>query len=179
MPFDPQHIIEDLQQGKESAMKQLYDCFYPSLCAYGFGYIADEEAVVDIVQEVFITLWTKRKDFFSFYSLRSFLYTSVRNACLNEIRQQNRYPKEALIESLTHEEEYTLIEEEVHRMIHQEIANLPDAMRKVFELTLLDMSIAQIAEALNISENTVRNQRAAARKKLQEKLNKWFYLLFL
>ena len=43
-----------------------------------------------------------------------------------------------------------MIEEDVHRQIRNEVERLPEAMRKVFNLTLLDMSIPEIAKTLDI-----------------------------
>jgi RNA polymerase sigma-70 factor (ECF subfamily) len=64
-------------------------------------------------------------------------------------------------------------------MIKNEIDKLPEAMQKVFNLTLMDMSIPEIAIALKVSENTVRNQRARAREILRERLKDWVFLFFL
>ena len=73
---------------------------------------------------------------------------------------------------------YWVIEEEVHRMIQHEIDRLPPATKQVFDMTLLDMSIKEIAQALHLSENTVRNQRAQARKILKTNLKDKILLLF-
>ena len=56
---------------------------------------------------------------------------------------------------------------------------LPDSIKRVFNLTLLDMSICEIAQVLKVSENTVRNQRARAREILRERLKDKLLLLFL
>ena len=72
-----------------------------------------------------------------------------------------------------------MIEEELHRRIRNEVERLPEAMKKVFNLTLLDMSISEIAEVLEVSENTVRNQRARAREILRARLKDKIFLLFL
>lgn len=66
-----------------------------------------------------------------------------------------------------------------YSQIRNEVERLPEAMRKVFNLTLLDMSIPEIAEALDISENTVRNQRARAREILRARLKDKIFFLFL
>ncbi len=172
-------ILEDFSKGKETAMKQLYDFFFSPLCAYGSHFIPNKQIVADIVQEVFIKLWEKRKNFFSIFSLRAFLYTAVRNACLNELRNQKRRGKMVAISEITIcEEQDYIIEEEVYRMISMEIEQLPPAMREVFELTLLDLNVKDISKTLKISEQTVKNQRVAAKKKLQEKLRNKIFLLF-
>ncbi len=180
MAIDYEKILKDFSKGKESALKQLYDFFFVSLCAYGSRFISNQQVVADIVQEVFIKLWDKRENFFSIFSIRAFLYNSVRNACLNELRNQKRKGvKVEITEISAIEDKNNIIEEEVYRMILAEIALLPPAMKQVFELSLLDLKVKEIALILNVSEQTVKNQRVAAKKKLQAKLKDWMFLFFL
>ena len=81
--------------------------------------------------------------------------------------------------NISEEDENFVIEEEFYRLIRQEIGRLPKSMKRVFDLTLLDMSIPEIARSLGVSENTVRNQRARAREILRERLkDRIFFLLF-
>lgn len=87
--------------------------------------------VQDIMQEIFIKLWDRRNSFFSIFSVRAFLYTTVRNACLNEIRAQHNRRKVSLSETALSVEENFIVEE-VLRMITAEIQALPMGMRKVF-----------------------------------------------
>ena len=113
------------------------------------------------------------------------MYLSVRNACLNYNRDYARVRKisfnDSELETFAEVRENDfMIEEDVHRQIRNEVERLPEAMRKVFNLTLLDMSIPEIAKTLDISENTVRNQRARAREILRARLqDKIFFLLLL
>jgi RNA polymerase sigma-70 factor (ECF subfamily) len=177
--LDDKYIVEILRKGNEKALKMLYDKFFPSLCSYAYNFVKDDMSAGDIVQEIYTKVWQKRKDFDSIYSIRSFFYLSVRNACLNYIRDNKKYQKVELNENIPIEENNFIIEEEVHRMIKDEIEKLPEAIRKVFNFTLMDMSILEIAQALKVSENTVRNQRARAREILKEKLKDWVFLFFL
>ncbi len=180
MAINYEKILRDFSQGEETAMQQLYDFFFVPLCAYGSRFIPNQQIVADIVQEVFIKSWDKRKSFFSIFSLRAFLYTSVRNGCLNELRNQKRKGKKVEISEFSaFEDRDFIVEEEVYRMISMEIAALPPAMKQVFELSLLDLKVKEIAQLLNVSEFTVRNQRVSAKKKLQERLKNWVFLFFL
>lgn len=171
-----------MKADNEEGLNHLYASFFHSLCAWGGRFIKEDAVVADIVQEMFIKVWDKRKDFDSIYSLRSFMYVSVRNSCLNYNRDNARVQKillsDVLSENLIEEESCWMIEDEVHRMIKNEIDHLPEAMRKVIDMTLLDMSISEIANVLHLSENTVRNQRARAREILRSKLGDKIFLLF-
>jgi len=172
-----------LKAGKESALRELYEAFFHPLCVFGNRFLHENQAIADIVQEVFIRVWEKRKDFDSMYALRSFMYVSVRNACLNYNRDQLRVRRIQLSDHLSDELEAEecawVIEEEVHRKIRNEINQLPEAVKKVIELTLAEMSVAEIAGILKLSENTVRNQRARGKELLRKRLNDKIFLLFL
>lgn len=176
-------LLRDLNEGREQALEEIYRLFFHALCAFGTHFVKKEVVVADIVQEIFIKVWARRTDFHSIYSLRSFMYISVRNACLNYNRNSASFPcipLETKENMLAEEEEEYVIEEEFYRLIQQEVNKLPDAVRKVFDLTLLDMSVAEIARVLELSENTVRNQRARAREILRKNLKgKLFSFLFL
>ena len=82
------NILQNLNKGKESALKEVYRLFFHALCAFGTRFVKDDAVVADIVQEVFIKVWARRTDFQAIYSLRSFMYLSVRNACLNYNRDR-------------------------------------------------------------------------------------------
>lgn len=179
---DRSDIIHLLNVGDESALRHLYESFFHALCAFGNRFLSENEVVADVVQEVFIKVWDRRSDFDTVYSIRSFMYISVRNACLNHKRDNAKIHKIGLndlyLDSLAEEECCWIVEEEVHRMIRNEIGQLPEGIKKVIELTLLDMSIAKIAEVLKLSENTVRNQRARGKDILRSKLGNKLFLLF-
>lgn len=176
-------LLGDLNEGKEKALEEIYRLYFHALCAFGSRYVQEEAAVADIVEEVFIKVWNRRRDFQALYSLRSFMYLAVRNACLNYNRDTGHTMSFELVEgqimNISEEDENFVIEEEFYRLIRQEIGRLPKSMKRVFDFTLLDMSIPEIARSLGVSENTVRNQRARAREILRERLkDRIFFLLF-
>ncbi len=166
--------------GNKISLKELYNNLFAPLCSYSNKYVKSTEIAGDIVQEVFIKVWKKRKDFTTIYALRSFMYLAVRNASLNYLRDNGKtisLDAEKLQERL--DDDHLIIEEEVHLMIRKEVDKLPKACKKVFDLTLMDLSISEISECLGISKNTVRNQRAQARRILKTQLKDKFYLLFI
>lgn len=175
-------LLSAMKAGDEAGLNHLYASFFHALCAFGSRYVKEADVVADIVQEVFIKIWDKRRNFDNIYTVRSFMYVSVRNACLNYNRNNARIHKislsDILSENLVEDESCWMIEEEVHRRIKNEIDNLPEAMRKVINMTLLDISVSEIADILCLSENTIRNQRVRAREILRSKLGDKMFLLF-
>ena len=51
------NILQNLNKGKESALKEVYRLFFHALCAFGTRFVKDDAVVADIVQEVFIKVW--------------------------------------------------------------------------------------------------------------------------
>ena len=169
-----------INNGNKISLKELYANLFTPLCSYSKKYVKSNEIAGDIVQDVFIKVWKKRKDFTTIYALRSFMYLAARNASLNYLRDNGKtisLDVDKFEERV--DDDYLIIEEEVHSMIRKEVDKLPKACKKVFDLTLMDFSISEISKCLGISKNTVRNQRAKARMILRTQLKDKFYLLFI
>src|SRR3712207_9484526 len=62
-------------------IKELFELYYRQLCLYALHYVGTNEVAEDIVQECFVTLWQKQPDY-----PKAFLYTSVRNRCVDYLR---------------------------------------------------------------------------------------------
>jgi RNA polymerase sigma-70 factor (ECF subfamily) len=177
--FQKKVLIFSFKDGDKISIKEVYDKFFISLCSFSYNFTKNDEASSDIVQEVFIKLWENKKNFISIYSLRSFLYLSVKNASLNYNRDNKKLVTLETAKELENEENELIIKEEVHRLIYNEIEKLPEMCKKVIKLSLLDMKISDIAEVLNIAENTVKNHKSKAKSELKKNLKNLYSLLFL
>lgn len=169
--------------GNECAFRFFYDRYYHALCLCVYKILKDERCVHDIVQEAFISLWKNRETLQSELHLKMFLYQIVRRRCLDYLkskRVREKYALECL--SVENEEYYTneVIEQEVHRMVIQEIEQLPEEQKRVVLLHLEGKDNAEIASIMKISVNTVKTHKARARKTLKLKLGHLlvFILLF-
>ncbi|MEQ8715398.1 MAG: RNA polymerase sigma-70 factor [Cyclobacteriaceae bacterium] len=152
-----------------------FDNHFRPLCAFGYRYLGDTEAVQDQVQSVFISLWDKRENFENEKAVKAFLYTSVRNKCLNHLKHLSVRQKHE--ENLIYELESThfftqhVIEEDTFNLLYQEIESLPSSARKIMLLALKGLKNKEIAETLDISENTVKTQKKIAYAKLKDQLS--------
>ena len=68
-------ILQNLNKGKECALKEIYRLFFHALCAFGTRFVKNDAAVVDIVQEVFIKVWVS-KNRFPIYLFITFIHVS-------------------------------------------------------------------------------------------------------
>ena len=80
------HFSQELQRGNKQLFNQLFTDYYVNLCRFAYTYVKNNDISEEIVQEVFIALWEQRAAFSINTSVRSFLYTSVKNRSLNHIR---------------------------------------------------------------------------------------------
>ena len=165
------------------AYTEIFERYWAVMLQHATKLLKDEDEAVDLVQDLFINLWVKRSSIEITTSVKSYLYTAVRNRIISKIRHTKVH--EGYLDSLTQ-----LIEKgdfvtdqqvrfkELASQIEKEVALLPPRQREVFELSRNEgLSHAQIAAALNISNETVKKQINKALKTLKVKLDA--YLLTL
>ena len=171
------HFGQQLHQNNRQLFNQLFADYYVNLCRFAYTYVSDNDIAEEIVQEVFIALWEQRKTLNIHTSIRSFLYTSVKNKALNYIRNaktrthhENEFAREqaSKISDLIDFCE----REELNHLIGQAINELPEQCRTIFEMSRnQNLTYKEIAQHLNISAKTVENQISIALRKLRQKLS--------
>ena len=144
-------------------------------------YIHDPDDAKTIVHEVFITVWEKFPTLPPDTNYRSYLYTSVRNRCLNYIRDRKKQVMlEAVPESAVATGAVGMEAAELEREIELGIASLPEKCREIFELNRIEgLKYAQIAEKLGISVKTVEAQMSKALSVMRDHLREFLSLIFL
>jgi RNA polymerase sigma-70 factor (family 1) len=183
--YTDNELVTLLKRGDELALAEIYKRYQGVLYSHAFRRLPDREEVRDIIHELFTNLWSKRDNLILTTSLSAYLYASVRNRVINQFR--NKKVRNTFAESLAgfiEKGEYVVDEQirerELIALIEKEVAALPKQMRIVFEMSrTLDLTHRQIAEELNVSPNTVRNQIHSAIKILRIKLGaNALYLFF-
>ncbi|MCB9283865.1 MAG: RNA polymerase sigma-70 factor [Lewinellaceae bacterium] len=168
----------------QALYEQLFKAHFVALCHFANQLVQDMDSARDIAQKVFINLWENRETIDPQRSVQSYLYTSVRNRCLNHIRDRKKYRSQVLdleimdIE-ISFEEDNTGLEE-LQKKIAEALSTLPEKCRQVFEMSRFqDMKYKDIAAQLDISEKTVEAHMSKALKTLREELKEYFPLLLL
>ena len=177
-------LFREIKQGNEAAFRKVYDEFYTRLCFFADKFINDFDKSRSIAQEVFVELWMKRENLNIHYSVKSYLFNSVRNLCIDFLRKKKSVDKALKkIDTPENEEFRDYIEEaELNEHINKAIQALPEKCREIFILCKFEeMKYAEIAEKLGISIKTVEMQMGIALKKLRVKLSdyQWINLLVL
>jgi RNA polymerase sigma-70 factor (ECF subfamily) len=176
--YSDQQLIGLIKKQDQDALAEIYDRHWGTLYVHAVKMTHEESEAKDIVQEVFINLWSNAEKLDIKVNLSVYLFASVRNRVLNAIR--NKKTREGYIDLFSlyvEQHSYDVIEyineKELLEAIENVIATLPDKMRTVFELSRKDhKNHREIAEELGISENTVKRQVSNALKILRDKLNK-------
>ncbi|MCX6282309.1 MAG: RNA polymerase sigma-70 factor [Bacteroidetes bacterium] len=151
-----------------SQFEALFRSEYKGMLFFAIRYVKEEEAAKEIVQEAFINLWEKRDSIDPEREVKSYLSASIRNRCLNYLRDNKRYAGTLLslggLLPLPSSEDADTIEfKELSRQIHNAIDELPEKCREVFRLNRFEqMKYQQIADHLQISVKTVETQMSKA-----------------
>lgn len=154
----------------QAALSVLWKSNYKALVYYADQIVNSTLISEDVVTETFVKLWARRLNFDNVLSIRSFLYVTVRNACYDHLRSQNihaRIHNEILktsdyIQEIS-QEDYDRMYNEYIQLVNKQVNELPERCRVIFNLYFHEqLSTCEIAQALNISEQTVRNQKTKA-----------------
>ena len=77
------NLILNIKKGNKNSLKELMDIYYTNLTYYAYNILRNREDAEEIVQDVFITIWNERESLNIKYSVKNYLYTSVRNRVIN------------------------------------------------------------------------------------------------
>lgn len=139
--------------------------------------IKSKEDAKDLVQDLFYSFWMRRDSFIMKTSLSSYLFTAIKYRVINYVESnivKGNYLNSLDKASLDYDNSTTdgIMTEDLQQFLDAEINGLSPRVRIVFELSRKEnLSIAEIAERLKISDQTVKNQIAKALKVLRVQLS--------
>jgi len=175
-------LLNLLSKNDKIAFTELYERFHNILFSYANKKIADKEEARDIVQDILLNLWNKRSNILIKGSLKSYLFTSVRNKILDLIT--HKQVEEKYLDNLqkfiysSKPSDYLIREKEIQSIIEKEIMELPPRMQEIFNLSRKEwLSNAEIADKLSLSTFTVETQVKRALRILRKRLNHNSFLL--
>lgn len=176
MESKEKYIIEGLRSGRESAYRQLFDQYYQKLVVFAYKYLDDLESARDIVQEFYLYLYESRQSISIQTSLKSYLYSAVKNRCLNQVKHEqvkekhrNMRRSEANVSDPDLEEIMDAVELEAR--VYEIVSKLPEKCRQIYIMSRVDgKRNREIADELNLSIRTVETQISKALKSLKDSL---------
>lgn len=168
-------LAEAIGQDNTEAFEYVFRLYYMPLCGYASGLLNDRDAGEEVVQQLFVRLWEKRRELQLTGSLRAYLFRAAHNAAMNAIKHEK--VKQAYMQHQVHETPvqeqplHTLRAKELEREIQAAVMKLPEQCRMVFRLSRMEeLSYREIAEVLGISIKTVENQMGKALKMMRANL---------
>ena len=151
-------------------LDNIYTKYADRLYAAAFNICRQQQDAEDAVQDAFIRLYHSNKDFESEEHIKAWLLRVTINAAKSTKRlfwNRMRSSYEEYMDSLT-------FEEESDRSLMDEVLNLPEKYRIVIHLFYFEeYKVREIADILNVSENTVKTRLLNGRRILKEKLEGW------
>ncbi|MDR1415189.1 MAG: sigma-70 family RNA polymerase sigma factor [Odoribacteraceae bacterium] len=163
-------LLKRLGQDSNEAYAALYELFYIPMLLFSCKYVNDEEIAKDLVQEIFIAMLGKKKEFENIAALKEYLYRSARNACINHLRHEK--VKDRFANTLPRQEDEAnffpdrVLEEDIYHRVILALEQLPGQYRNVITYTLEGYKISEIARELNITINTAKSYKKEGKKRL-------------
>ncbi len=160
----------------ESKIEMLFKEHYSILTAYANKFLSDLDDSREIVQDVFVKLFDNKDSIKIHTSAKAHLFTSVRNACLNTIKQRKNHAEhhdniKYLSSGASMQADKILEQTELEHEIYKAIDELPEQCQRIFKLNRFDgFTNQEIADQLGISKRTVETQISKALKSLRVKI---------
>lgn len=186
-----EQLIPSVRRGDHFAFDQLFHKYGSSLFSFVVSVLKDESDAEEVVQDVFLKIWEKRKDLDSSLSFKSYLFTIALNTTKNRYRkklQAEKYKQDLALElNFNQTSDFDAVEyRNLLDYVDKIIERLPPSRREIFILSKKDgLKNPEIAKLLSISEQTVKNQLVSAMKFLRSEsvrdgneLGLLFFILF-
>lgn len=174
-------LINKLKTGDVAGYEALFKQYYKPLTGYARTIIKNEEEAEDIVQQLFVSVWEKRKDLEIHTSFKAMMYKSVYNNCLNKLKHESvkrSYSAEVLKTTSSINSHEQIQYKELQNKITNSIDALPEQCAKIFKMSRFEyLTYQEIADRLNLSVKTVENQMGKALKVLRENMKEYLMIL--
>ncbi|KJF45372.1 RNA polymerase sigma-70 factor [Draconibacterium sediminis] len=174
MTIEEKILLNEIKKKNKEVFELLFDQYYPVLVKFAEGYLHDLDACEDLVQTFFISFWTGSQNMNITTSIKSYFFKSVKNLCLNQIRDLKVRDKHEIqyVESLINiEPDEKLIDPDILSFINEAVESLPIQMSEIFRQKYFQgKQVKEIASNMGISDGTVKTQLFRARAILRDKL---------
>lgn len=183
--MEESNIIKQFNAGDKNAINELHALYSNKLYRFAFGYLKSDADALDVVQEVFIRLWSSRNELKKNSNIEALLFTIAKNTIITAFRK--RISEKEYVEHLKtivvknsldteQQVDYSILSDKVKELINQ----LPQQRQRIYLLSKeKGLTNKEIAENLGISIKTVEDHITKARKFLRENLAEYGFLSIL
>lgn len=174
---DYESLIEGCKSGNRLSQKALYDALSRKMYAVCLRYMGDKEAAEDVLQDGFVTLFSKLESYSGSGSFEGWARKIFVNTALMSLRKKDVLRQTEDIDAAYNisGNDTTVIQKMGYNELSRLIAELPPGFRTVFNMYIIEgFSHKEIAKALGVSEATSRSQLQRARAMLQSRIKEKF-----
>lgn len=181
----PEHILLiEIKRGNYEAFEELYERYFDILYGLAFNLLRDKEAILDIIQDIFLWFWQNRGKW-ELVSCKGYLIMAVKYKIsgyfrANKVKNQfYDYLETSFIDKI---DESTQLEAKMlQEFLDLVVEDLPERCKAIFKLSRnSQLTNKEIAQMLKISEKTVEAQITIALKRIRESLRRnHFLIIFL
>ena len=172
--FSHRRLVERLRAGEDEAFDKLVQELWTPAVRFVLRYTRDADAAEDVVQDAFVLLYEHREDLDPARSVRAYLYQTIRNRLVDQLRRaavRRKNPSLDLLGPAPVTPLRRLEGNEVREAVEHAIENLSDRAREAFELAYLqDLTYREVADVMGISQKTVGHHVSAALAQLRQAL---------
>ena len=159
---DEREWLAQIRSGDPVAFERAFRAYHPSLCEFAYRYVRSREVAEELVHDVFAKLWESRRRLEVRDSLKSYLYSAVRNHAISYLRHalvERRWREAEVQREAPHDlndADRLLESQELVAAVQRVLDHLPERCRLALTLRWQrQMSYAEVAEAMGISVKTV------------------------
>ncbi|WEK20563.1 MAG: RNA polymerase sigma-70 factor [Candidatus Pedobacter colombiensis] len=175
---DERLLLKQIAEGDEDAFAVLFYRYLPILQPFAIKFTKSAAAAEEIIQDTFLRVWLNREKLESIENVKAWLYKYASNECLNYLRKELKQAK--AIDSLgidhpvvSNDTVDKINLNDINCLVAEAVEKLPGQRKKIYQMSRAEgMNIPEIAEALNLSPNTIKNALVISLKTIREHLNK-------
>ena len=175
-------FLNRLNARNHEAFQLLFREYFQDIAYYAGKILKDMDVAEDIAQDIFVRLWEKNNHFENYLALKSYLYLSARNSCLNYIKHHNIVLEHAQTQKTKETEENTwntIVETEIISLLSDYIRQLPAECAKIMELVMQGYNSTEISTLTGASSSAVRSQKQRGIALLKKIVSPELYALFI
>lgn len=174
-PGDEKRALELLAKGDEFAFTSLFDYYRGRIYGVALRFLKSRELAEEVVQEVFLKVWSRRQDLPRVHNFEAYLFTIARNLVFDMLKEMAHDTVQIteLLKTIpigTPADEH-LVEEQYRELLTEAVRQLPPQQKQIFRLARIEgLSHQAIAEQLQISKLTVKTHMAKALQTIRQNL---------
>ncbi|MHC1703732.1 MAG: RNA polymerase sigma factor [Tenuifilaceae bacterium] len=157
-----------------SWFRSIFDQHYESIRSFAYYKTGDVDLADDIVQEVFIKLWTNRESVKD-ETVKALLYTIATNTIKNHYKHQKvvyNFQKQEVSNETSDEADSQLLQDELNKRLQDALAAVPEKAREVFLMNRIEgLTYVDIAERLGLSVKAIEKRMSEALSVLRSRIS--------